>query len=209
MATKKVLVKLIEFFNTLTSKRLNDEEAKNLLQVYYKSFQGYTDREIKQASEEYIENGEYFPPKPFQITSLIKDAKSRKHQQDLVNRYTCSLCHEKVSAISPDEGGKCLDCGGFPPSEKSQIHLKPAKDDFKMEGRIKCQSCGDIGMCIKKPRDTGIWECQKCYSGLTKQETAQRYRDLVNYMNRDKIRNYVIPEWIQKNLDKINEQVPF
>ena len=185
---------MIERFSSLTVKTQTPNEIKSLLDVYYKSFQGYSDNEIKRASEEYIENGEYFPPKPFQIISLVQGAKSKKHDQELKEAYICNICHERVSSISE---GKCLDCAGFVPGDGNQIRLSETHDDFTIEGRRQCSKCGKIDMCIKEPKDSRVWECRDCYSGLTKQERTQRFRDIQKSMGNPDFK----PDWY--------EEIPF
>jgi formylmethanofuran dehydrogenase subunit E len=157
---------------------MSEEETEALSKTYFSSFKAYTDTEIEQAAKDYMNNGEYFPPKPSQILSLVKNADIGKHTRELVERYTCSTCHEKVSAICD---GVCLDCLGVPKPAYQNIKPlpKPTPSDYRMEGRIQCQKCGHVGMGIKEPAESGQWECRQCYTRMNNQEVAAAFRRLV------------------------------
>ncbi len=156
---------------------MDQNEIESLSQTYFKSFRAYKDNEIKQAADDYTTSGEYFPPKPAQIISLVKNTDQGKHIRELVERYTCSMCHQKVSAITE---GICLDCAGIPRMHYETPKLaEPEKTNYRIEGRMRCNRCGHIGMCIKEPADeNGFWQCRECYTGLTNQEIAERFRKL-------------------------------
>ena len=153
------------------------EEIQNLSDSYFRSFRAYSDLEIQEASDEYANTGEYYPPKPAQIINLIKSVDETKHNQELIYRYTCSMCKQRVVSISD---GVCLDCLGIPKPTYSQI--KPLQthtpSNYRMEGRIMCQECGSVSMCIKEPSESGQWKCRKCYTGMNNQELAGAFRRL-------------------------------
>jgi hypothetical protein len=136
---------------------MTSEEIETLIQTYFNAFKSYKDSEIREAADEYIKTGEYFPPKPVQILSLVRDAAIKKHDRELVEMWTCRICNQKVSCISSSR--ICADCQGYPlPSYES---IKPWPDytpnQYKIEGRVKCQKCGSIGTCIKEPINEGTW----------------------------------------------------
>jgi len=176
-------------------------ETETLSNTYYEAFRGYSDKQIKEAGEKYNAEGEFFPPKPWQITNLIKDFKNDKHIKEMIAEYTCRACNQKVAAISE---GICLDCLGYPPVEYERF--KPFQVEeripYRIEGRMKCQECGIIASCIKDPIDEGKWQCQHCYTGLTKKEISQRFKDLQR-MTFDK---EFKPDWVKKPEDN---KVPF
>jgi len=167
----------------------NVEITDGTVDVYYHSLMDFTDNQIKHSAKQCLRDCEFFP----RPSDLVKRAKKEySSERDLIERYTCSVCHEKVRAVSD---GKCLDCGGFPPIEKSKVTLPELDNDFIIEGRRKCQKCGSVSDCIKEPSGSGPWLCKKCYTGLTNKEIAQRFADLQKMMG-DKTYK---PEWT-KNL---------
>ena len=137
MATKKFIGDIAVLLFQLSTKSPTNKDIEEIGSIYYKAFEHYSNKQIKEAVEKYLAEGQYFPPRPYQITDLITTAKIEKHNKELRIRYTCPSCHQKVSAISD---GICLDCGGFMPSEdKEPLYSPREEDDFKMEGRIQCQ----------------------------------------------------------------------
>ena len=197
MATKKTVTLLLEAWLAFSPKVKSQAETETLSRTYYEAFRGYSDKQINEAGEKYNGEGEFFPPKPWQITNLIKNFNEDKHVKEMVAEYTCRLCNQKVSAISE---GACLDCLGYPSVEYEKLKPFPIEEriPYRIEGRMKCQVCGSIGACIKEPIDEGQWQCQQCYTGLTKKEISQRLRDL-QHMTFDKTFK---PEWV-KPLDDI------
>lgn len=178
----------------LFSEMWPNRNTENLLDPYYQILKSYSDNAVKKAVFACLKESEYFP-KPADIVKIINtDLKDLKHSQELKKRYTCSVCHEQVSAISDN---KCLDCAGFPPADEKQVFLNSADDNFVIEGRRQCQKCSTVSQCIKEPKDTGQWECQKCYSGLTKEQIQQRWKDIVHMLNDKEF----MPEWAKKNND--------
>ena len=169
---------------------MSREEIESLENAYFMAFSDYSDRQIKAAGQKYLQEGEFFPPRPKEIISRITDIDKGRHQKDLRERYTCVLCRERVSAIT--EGGVCLDCTGVPKPTYKNISLpKSEKSDFKIEGRRKCQECGKVDSCIKEPIDHGPWRCADCYRGFGKQVYIQRWRELSRMIEE---RGFV-PEW--------------
>jgi hypothetical protein len=57
--------------------------------------------------------------------------------------------------------------------------------DFIM-GIGTCQECGHYGKTIKEPKDTGIWQCRQCYTGLTDGQIRDRFRKLAEIMECNK-----------------------
>jgi hypothetical protein len=160
----------------LTPRRVSQEEISALENAYELAFQGIADKEIKAAGQLYLQDGDFFPPKPKEILARIKNRANEKHTKELIDLYTCQRCHQKVSAITD---GICLDCSGIPSLESGRIKMHMAeKQDYQIESRIKCQECGVIGMCIKEPISTGNWSCRKCYTGLDGKQIASRFKDL-------------------------------
>jgi protein-arginine kinase activator protein McsA len=176
MASRKFIHDLVISLLILTPRRLSHEEILALEDAYELAFQGVADKEIKAAGQLYLQDGDFFPPKPKEILARVKDRSTQKHIRELVELYTCKQCHQKVTAITD---GICLDCAGFPLLESNRVKLpEPEERDYKIEGRIKCQECGKIAMCIKEPISTGNWKCRECYSGLTKKEIVDRFAEL-------------------------------
>lgn len=200
MATKKLVAQLTKDWLSFSPRQKTNEEVESLGRAYFQAFKSYKDQEIIEAAEKYAESGDYFPPKPIQITMLVKDAKKKKHDRELVEMWTCKRCHQKVSSMTSE--GVCLDCSGVP--IPTYEHIKPWRNEkrihYKIEGRIKCQQCGIVGECIREPSEDGQWLCKDCYSGLTSKERKQRLNDLARMVEDG---NYK-PEWV-----KLLEELPF
>ena len=176
MATAKYIKEIVISFLPLIPRRVSEQELRSMEVMYGAAFHNYSNKQIAGAIQRYTEENDFYPPKPKDLISKIQDSEKIKNDEFLVKRFTCSRCHQKVSAISE---GECLDCRGFPGIEKNRVQL-PEQDeqDYRIEGRMKCQQCGKIGMCIKEPIKTGSWRCRECYSGLTTKEIVNRFKDL-------------------------------
>jgi ribosomal protein L37AE/L43A len=157
---------------------MSPEETEGLSQTYFSAFKAYKDNEIQEAADDYATSGEYFPPKPAQILSLVKNVDQSKHNRELTEHWTCSMCKQKVSSITSD--GVCLDCCGVPMPAYQSIKPLPNSTSrhYRMEGRMQCQTCGNVGMCIKEPADSGSWECRQCYTRMNNKEIAAAFRTL-------------------------------
>ncbi len=177
MASRKLVKEVTQSFGTLTAKRLTEEETQALEDTYFIAFKSHSDPVVKLAVHKYIEDGDFYPPRPKDILVRIEDREQDKHTRELVQRYTCSMCHQKVGAITE---GICLDCAGMPRMYYEAPKLGVSeKTNYRIEGRMRCNRCGHIGMCIKEPADeNGFWQCRECYTGLTNQEIAARFRKL-------------------------------
>lgn len=176
MATKIAVQNLTATCLAYSNKKMTQQEKQALEDGYFAAFRSCNDIELAEALNLYLEDGEYFPPKPKDILSGIKNKPTQRHTRELIELYTCKQCHQKVSAITD---GICLDCAGIPRLETNKVKLQDPEDrDYRIEGRIKCQECGKITMCIKEPIKTGPWRCRECYSGLTKKEIVDRFSEL-------------------------------
>ena len=176
MATKKLVARLTKDWLGFSPRKMSPEETEALSQTYFGAFKAYKDTEIQEAADDYTTSGEYFPPKPAQIISLVKNTDQSKHTRELVERYTCSACHQKASGITD---GICLDCAGLPRMSYETLKLpEPTRGNYKIEGRMLCNQCGSVGMCIKEPLLSGEWRCRKCYTGMTGPEIAATFRKL-------------------------------
>jgi len=153
---------------------MTEQDKRALEEGYLESFKSFSDKELRAAIHRYTDENDFYPPRPSQILKYIQKSAEDRYRRDLVNRWTCNMCHQKVSSIMT--GGMCPDCEGLPPVEPSNVVLPapPGKRDYKMESRIMCQQCGKIGLCIKEPADNGKWQCRHCYTGLTGQEIAKK-----------------------------------
>lgn len=157
---------------------MNQTEIEVLEKTYIVAFKPYTNKQISEAAELWMAEAEYYPPKPRDIISKIQDSVKVKNDEFLKKRYTCARCKQKMSAITSE--GICLDCSGVPDISYQFIKSTPTdkKLNYKMEGRIKCNQCGAIGMCIKEPSDSGKWQCRVCYTGMTGTEIAKAWTQL-------------------------------
>lgn len=165
---------------------MGQSEIEDLGRTYYQSFKAFKDHEIEQAADDYMNSGEYFPPKPSQIISLVKSGDNSRHDRELVERWTCSLCKMKTSSITSE--GVCLDCAGVPaPIYK---HIKPLEDPIRehytMEGRIRCQKCGYVGLGINDPSVSSQWLCRSCYSGKSREEIVTAWKELGALLTHEK-----------------------
>lgn len=156
---------------------MTTQEINTVSNSYLNAFKSYSDAQIIQAADKYAETGEYFPPRPEAIISLITDIEIDKHTKELISRYTCRVCGMKASAITD---GICLDCAGIPKPEYEK--LKPLPDpgvkDCRIEGRVVCSLCGHIGMGINEPAGSEGWSCRKCYTGLNDDEIVKKFSEL-------------------------------
>ena len=178
MATMKQIKDLVAFFLPMATRNMTPKDVSYLEDAYFAAFKAVPDGVLKTAAYAYMEEGEFFPPKPANLRKFVKGSAEAKHIRELIEAWTCSVCHQKVHSILTEKG-TCADCAGLPPVASSSVKLPEWNPiNYTMEGRIKCQSCGAIMSCIKEPRDSGAWKCQQCYTGLNKQEIAQRFNDL-------------------------------
>jgi len=159
---------------------MNQAEIDTLERTYFIAFKPYTNKQITEASVLWMSEAEYYPPKPRDIIGKIQDSARIKNDEFLRKRYTCSLCHQKVSAITSEK--ICLDCSGIPDVRYKRIKPLPPAEvvNYKMEGRMKCQKCGAIGICIKEPRDelTGSYLCRECYTGYNTKQIVGKFKEL-------------------------------
>lgn len=161
-------------------KRLTEADRDTLVESYTQAFGDFSERQIRDAVTKYLQEGDHYPPKPKDIISRIKNLDNEKHIKELREMYTCKRCGHHVHAISD---GLCFDCRGLPRLQKYKNTLLDSEPvDYIIEGRIKCQQCGKVGMCIKEPVDHGSWRCRDCYSGLTSKQRTQRFKDLIRMM---------------------------
>lgn len=163
---------------------MNQTEIDTLERTYFVAFKPYTNKQISDASVLWMEDAEYYPPKPRDILSKIQDSAKVKNDDFLKKRYTCSMCHNKMSAITSE--GICLDCAGVPDVSYKRIRplMEGEKVNYKMEGRMKCQKCGAVGMAIKEPSDIGMWKCRKCYTGMTGVEIVNAWKTIGKMMEK-------------------------
>lgn len=161
--------------------KMNDDELNAVAKAYLVSFRTVPDKIFKEAIFAYVDNEEFFPPKPNQLKKYIKDYHDSKHDQELINRFTCSQCGERVSAIVEK---RCFDCVGLGGVDRQARAELPESDmgNFVIEGRRQCQECGTIGQCIKEPKENGIWQCRNCYSGMNGKEIAGKFGELCRLM---------------------------
>ena len=181
MATRKFLVQLTsEWLGFSPKGKMTSDETESLIQTYFNAFRAYKDSEIREATDEYLKTGVVYPPKPAHIIALVKNQDQSNHTRELVERWTCSMCRKKTSSITVN--GICLDCSGIPKPEYK--HIKPLPIDertnYRMEGRIMCQECGKVGMCIQEPGDK--WLCRQCYTGMDGKEIAANWRTVIRAM---------------------------
>jgi hypothetical protein len=181
MTTKKTVQDSVNFLKTFCHRTFTNDEQEALVNAFLVSFKAVPDKIFKDAVFAYVDNEEYFPPKPTQLKKYIKDYQDSRHDQGLIERFICSQCGERVSAIVEK---RCFDCAGISGVDReTAIQLPEAeKSNFVMEGRRQCQECGKISLCIKEPREAGMWQCQSCYTGMTKQEIAGQFRQLWEIM---------------------------
>lgn len=181
MATKNVVQGILDRFGQMWPNRDTD----SLFDTYYESLKSYNDKILKKGVLECLKDPDRkWMPIPGEIVKMINiDRKDLKHSKELRERYTCAGCHEQVSAISEK---KCLDCNGIPPVDRDSLSFNEVDVvDYLMEGRRRCQipGCSIVGVCIKDPKDTGIWKCKDHYTGLTVKERDQRWKDIYHLMD--------------------------
>lgn len=57
--------------------------------------------------------------------------------------------------------------------------------DYVMIDHGSCEQCGKSNVrVIKEPKDTGVWQCRFCYTGLTGSQIAQKWKDLQRIIER-------------------------
>ena len=174
-------------------RKMNEDERDALEKSYFDSFRPYSNQQLAEAIRLFMDSDEsYYPPKAATIRKFIPGDKDSKHDGELVKRFTCVACGEKVSAISD---GRCLDCAGMPPADPDHVHLpETGEDNFVIEGRRRCNDCGAVAMCIEEPKGCKHWQCQKCYAGIDRKEVGKRFNDLQRMMG-DK--DYT-PAWVER-----------
>jgi hypothetical protein len=201
MASKNLLRDLVTSFSTLSLKKMGKDEVEELVDIYSRAFEKYSDKQIREAGYQYMDIGDHFPPTPNQLASCISTREKDRHTKELIERYTCPSCGHIVTAMTE---GQCLDCAGIPPKTTKEEPIEIEKQDYRMEGRRKCQVCGKVEMCIKEPRLTGSWKCVDCYTGLTKKQRTNRFKDLLR-MVEDKS---FVPEWAKELVEKYPKDMP-
>ena len=161
MASKQMVKDSLQHLSGVYGKQITSD----IVDAYFEALRYYNDNDIMKAVSDCINECEWFP-KPAEIRKRLPQD-DNKHDSFLRARFTCSMCGEKVSAISE---GKCLDCAGVGFFEEKRKVEKPPENDFTQHGRMMCQKCRQVGLCIKEPKDTGSWLCTDCYTGLTKRK---------------------------------------
>jgi len=82
-----------------------------------------------------------------------------------------------------DAGYKCLDSMDRVPTPFDVIQRMEKGEDetsrFRLETH-KCTECGAVKLCIEEPINCGVWQCRPCYTGLSDQEIAEKFRRLAN-----------------------------
>ncbi len=187
----------------MTMRRITETDKEILVKAYSELFKGVPDKEFREGCYRYADENDFYPPTPHKLAEYMPQKKKDKAAKEFREWYMCHTCGQMCYAMA--EKGLCLDCAGFPPIEydrKPGPPQYPVDEPYKIEGRMKCQKCGRVGICIKDPRDTGQWECRQCYSGLTTAETSQRFRDLVSVID-DKGHVKPLPEWMRKVVGEI------
>jgi len=152
----------------------------DLIEAYYATLRKFDYNILIKTGYRLLESCTYFP-KPKEFLDELPQRENNgdsKNDQYLIQRFTCSMCGDKVSALSE---GMCLDCAQVNPfiQPKQKEWTPPAKDDFKMESRHKCPECGKIDICIKEPASSGTWKCRDCYSGMTLQERQAKIHQII------------------------------
>lgn len=83
---------------------------------------------------------------------------------------------------------------------KKNILPETPPQEFLILNGVRCKECGKIATCIREPAESDGLECRQCYTGLTTDQIAERFKDLGRIMA-DK--NY-LPDWVKRR-----EEVPF
>jgi len=169
--------------------------TEKLEEVFEMALAKYTDNEVLTSGHSCLEECEFFP-KPSDVIKRIKASKKDvKHSQGIRERYRCPKCKNDVDLLYE---GVCLEChSGAPLSAgRSPVVRKDWSRDrnYIMQDQTRCQECGNVGMAIKEPADSGEWQCRECYTSLTKDEISQRFHDLM-YMTGDKTYG---PGWVKE-----------
>ena len=174
MATRAMIKSMLDGFANMYPREINER----LINDYMRALKKFGDKEVSTAGYTCMEECTFFP-RPHDIISRIPLREENENSKFWKDRYTCQVCHHLVSAISE---GKCLDCAIISPgyyNDLKQPELKSTKP-FHMHGRMKCQTCGTIGFCIKDPIDIGTWECRDCYSGMNIFQRKQKFQTLID-----------------------------
>lgn len=187
MATEKLIKEMLSIFSTLysTSKGTTLDQDLKIVKTYYQALRDYSDKEVIEAGHRAMDECTFLP-KPRDILIRIPRREETENDKYLKGRFKCCMCGEIVSAISE---GKCLDCAGITPGEEKKDPPIAFPEPFEMHGRMKCQACGTVGLCIKEPAKSGTWKCRDCYSGMTIDERREKIRQIIRSIGAQKNRD--------------------
>lgn len=148
----------------------------------------------------------------------------------MLETFSCTLTKKEITegllkawndALKPytwnqirEAGYRCLgELKYFPkPAELIERIKRDPQDpfgdsDFIIIDHGSCEECGASNVpCIKEPKDTGVWICRQCYTGLTGQEIAQRLRKFRKTIGEKDLNKEIgwIPQTEQK--EKLKQQ---
>lgn len=192
---------MITSFSEVYGKEISDSARES----YFEILRYYSDEHIQKAGFRCMEELEFFP-RPAQILKYIDQKETSRHNKELIDRFTCLSCRQKVSCIISDsDRGECLDCAGLAKFTESKPAPKIEKSDCRIEGRRVCGECKTIGLCIQEPKGDGPWLCRECYTGMSLKEIKERYRELSGIIG-SKVKD---PEPIseQEKYEKLLQQI--
>jgi len=183
MASKKIIKSMIELFLSIWPRKNADSTV--MTEAYYQALRKYSDDEIRKAGYKAMDELEFFP-KPADLKKFLDVTNLR-------DWFTCPKCGAHVSLLIE---GECKYCRAKMPLSIPRPKIKPDLMEIerspRIEPNIRCQRCGKVTLCIY---EDGQWQCRQCYTGLTDEQVAQRFRDLQAIVVKEKTAEQVRKEW--------------
>ena len=177
MASKKIINQILNAFGDNWDKDISEMTK----EFWFDAFKYISDKALKEAAYKCMDELKFFP-KVADIKKFMPDLKAEKHAQELRNRFTCPVCRKLVSALVEGQCWSCYGQGGGMRIKEHQVVLPtPNKAKHIFQENTKCTECQRIGLCIKEPPDSGIWQCRECYSGLSYEQYTEKLRGLTLY----------------------------
>lgn len=95
MASNEIVTELWQKFLAMSNRNINRDAEKALLSAYKVAFRGIKDSDLQEAAATYIKDGQYFPPRPSELISIMPKGSTVTDESEYRIRpgTMCNVCH--------------------------------------------------------------------------------------------------------------------
>jgi hypothetical protein len=95
MASSKLVKECFAKFSAMSNRNISHEAEKALFSAYITAFQGIKDSDLQKAVDSYIKDGQYFPPRPSELISIMPKGSAVTDESEYRIRpgTMCNVCH--------------------------------------------------------------------------------------------------------------------